>query len=102
MAEKNGPDITIVGGGVAGLNTGIEAQKSGYSVKILDALPYDLSLTRHPGKNRATRRTSESGAQFFPMPGENTSKEQEEKIAVWIEDAVSTYIERELVDRYRR
>lgn len=92
-------DVGIVGGGVAGLNSAIEALKQGYNVNVYEALPYDPDLADNPGKLTTSSRASDlAGAQFYPF-GEPSSPDNQVE-AEWLRDAVDSYIQRSLVSRY--
>ncbi len=99
--QGRSPRIDIVGGGVSGLNTGIEALKSGKQVRIFEAEPYNPTLAQNPEQQRIIRRASDAGsAQWYPYVEGGLNKGEQEDQLQWMEDALDSYLEREIVEGY--
>lgn len=93
---QRGPKVGIVGSGVVGLNTAIEALKQGFDVTMYEAVPFNPQIIRNPEILKAARPSEVAGAQWLPIP----ESERSEEIA-WIEQSLDTYIQREAVSRYQ-
>jgi len=94
-------EVAIVGGGLAGLTSGIEAIHNGMNVTVLEAAPHDDRLAEKPQIQTITRPSQLGIAQWFPfVEGGLPGDEQTEQVQ-WIEDSLDWYLAREIASGYR-
>ncbi len=96
------PDIGVVGKGVVGLQTGIEALKKGHGVNIYEFQHHDPQLVQFPERQRVSSASEAGVAQWLPFVEENgiTKQEQLEQIK-WIEDSFRFYTDQQVAEKYK-
>lgn len=96
------PEVGIVGGGVVGLSSGIEALRQGYKeVTIYEASPHDPTLAERPEQLLISRASEAGAAQWLPFFEGAVPDEREAQQIRWIEDSLDSYLKREAQTLYQ-